>query len=118
LTLLDENVQQSLPLVQPLLELLESEEEVPYSPITRSLSKLLAPLPFESLRAMGLYPLLQQGLHSNVAEVQLLALEQAQKMTEADDEMVSSLIDCLGTEDASIGKKVVVVISDVRFVFF
>jgi hypothetical protein len=110
---LDENVQQSLPLVKPLLDLLSSGTDVPYPQITITLSALLAPLPFETIRSMGLYPVMQQGLHSNVPDLQILALEQAQKMTEMDDEMVSSLIECLGAEDAGVGRKAVDVITHV-----
>jgi hypothetical protein len=110
---LDENVQQSLPLVKPLLDLLSSGTDVPYTQITRTLSALLAPLPLETIRSMGLYPVMQQGLHSNVPDLQILALEQAQKMTEMDDEMFSSLIECLGAEDAGVGRKAVDVITHV-----
>jgi hypothetical protein len=110
---LDENVQQSLPLVKPLLDLLSSGADVPYPQITRTLSALLAPLPFETIRSMGLYPVMHEGLHSNVPDLQILALEQAQKMTEMDDGMVSSLIECLGAEDAGVGKKAVDVITNV-----
>jgi hypothetical protein len=56
---------------------------------------------------------MQQGLHSNVPDLQILALEQAQKMTEMDDGMVSSLIECLGAEDAGVGRKAVDVITNV-----
>jgi hypothetical protein len=110
---LAQNVQQSLPLIQPLLGLLTSEDDVPYPQITHALSTLLASLPFESLRAMGLYTVMQQGLHSSIPDIQLLALEQAQKMTEVDDVMVSSLIECLSAEDARVGKKAVDVITTV-----
>ena len=106
-------MQQSLPLIEPLLELLSSEGDVPYEHVTRALSALLAPLPFEQLRAMGLYPVMQQGLHSSIPSVQLLALEQAQKMTEVDDMMASSLLDCLGAVDPGVGKKTVEVITTV-----
>ena len=109
----DANVQQSLPLIQPLLALLSSTGDVPYQDVTRALSALLAPLPFEQLRTMGLYPIMQQGLRSSIPSVQLLALEQAQKMTEVDDTMASSLLDCLGAEDAGVGKKTVEVITTV-----
>jgi len=111
--ILDENAQQSLPLVQPLLGLLSYDGDVPYELVTRALSALLAPLPFEELKAMGLYPVMQQGLHSDIPDIQLLALEQAQKMTESDDAMVLSLVDCLGDKDASVGKKAVDVITTV-----
>lgn len=111
--MLDENVRPSLPLVQPLLELLSHDGDVPYELVTRALSALLAPLPFEELKAMGLYSVVQQGLHSNIPDIQLLALEQAQKMTEVDDNMVSSLLDCLGDKDAAVGKKAVDVITTV-----
>lgn len=118
LVILDDNVRQSLPLVEPLLDLLMTgDEDVPYSQITHAVSALLAPLPFESLRSMGLYPVMQQGLHSTIPDVQLLALDQAQKMTEADDTMVSSLLDCLGANDASVGKKAVEVITTVYPLF-
>jgi hypothetical protein len=106
-------VQQSIRLIQPLLELLASEGDVPYQHVTRALSALLAPLPFEQLRAMGLYSVMQQGLHSSIPSIQLLALEQAQKMTEVDDMMASSLLDCLGAEDPGVGKKTVQVITTV-----
>src|SRR5271167_2694783 len=99
--MLDENAHQSLPLVQPLLGLLSYDGDVPYQLVTSALSALLAPLSFEALKSMGLYPVMQQGLHSKIPDIQLLALEQAQKMTEVDDSMVSSLMDCLGDEDAS-----------------
>lgn len=111
--MLDENVQQSLPLLHPLLGLLSSDGDVPYPQVTRALSALLAPLSFETLKSMGLYPVMQQGLHSQIPEIQLLALEQAQKMTEADDTMVSSLLDCLGAEDPGVGNKAVNVITTV-----
>ena len=62
---------------------------------------------------MGLYPIMQQGLHSPIPEIQILALDQAQKMTELDDPMLSSLVSCLGAEDASVGKKAVEVITKV-----
>jgi hypothetical protein len=117
LVTLDENVKQSLPLVNPLLDLLSSGTEVPYAQITRALSALLAPLQFEDIRSMGLYPVMQQGLHSDIPDLQILALEQAQKMTELDDGMVSSLIECLGAEDASVGKKAVDVITHVYSYF-
>ena len=65
------------------------------------------------LNSMGLYPVIQQGLHSPIPDIQLLALEQAQKMTETDDTIVSSLLDCLGAEDAGVGKKTVDVITSV-----
>ena|SRR5438876_7501684 len=107
-----ENTQQSLPLIQPLLTLLESDGDVPYSIIVRVLSALLAPLPFEALRSMGLYPAMQQGLHSKIPDIQLLALEQVQKMTEVDDQMASSLLDCLGDDDATVGNKAVSVITN------
>ena len=111
--MLDENAQQALPLVQPLLGLLSCDGDVPYQLVTRALSAILAPLPFEALKAMGLVPVMQQGLHSKIPDIQVLALEQAQKMTEVDDSMVSSLLDCLGDEDASVGKKTVDVIATV-----
>lgn len=106
-------MQQSFPLIQPLLALLSAEGDVPYQDVTRALSALLAPLAFEQLRAMGLYPIMQQGLYSSVPSIQLLALEQAQKMTEVDDAMASSLLNCLGAEDAGVGKKTVEVITTV-----
>jgi hypothetical protein len=90
-----------------------SYKGVPYEQITRALSALFAPLPFEELRAMGLYPVMQQGLGSNIPSIQLLALEQAQKMTQVDDDMVVSLFDCLGAEDAGVGKRAVQVITTV-----
>jgi len=62
---------------------------------------------------MGLYPIMQQGLKSSIPEIQLLALDQAKKMTVTDDEMVSALIDCLGAEDAGVGEKAVLVITSV-----
>jgi hypothetical protein len=110
----DENVNQSLPLIQPLLELLSSDSpDVPYESVARALSVILNPLPFEVLRGMGLYPIMEQGLKSKVPEIQLLALDQAMKMTVTDDEMVSALIDCLGAEDAGVGKRAVDVIASV-----
>jgi hypothetical protein len=66
---------------------------------------------------MGLYPVIQQGLHSQIPDIQLLALEQAQKMTEADDSMVLSLLDCLAADNAGVGKKTVDVITTVYLVF-
>lgn len=111
--ILDENIRPSLPLVQPLLELLSYDGDVPYELVTRALSALMAPLPFEELKAMGLNSVMQQGLHSKVPDIQLLALEQAQKMTEVDDTMVLSLLDCLGDKDAAVGKKAVDVITTV-----
>ena len=111
--MLDENAHQSLPLIQPLLGLLFHNGDVPYQLVTRALSALLAPLPFEELNSMGLYPVMQQGLHSKIPDIQLLALEQAQKMAEVDDSMVSSLLDSLGDEDASVGKKAVDVLTTV-----
>ena len=116
--MLDENARQSLPLVQPLLGLLSSDGDVPYQLVTRALSAVLAPLPFEALKNIGLYPVIQQGLHSKIPDIQLLALEQAQKMTEVDDLMVYSLLDCLGDEDAMVGKKAVEVITTVSRHFF
>jgi len=62
---------------------------------------------------MGLYPFMVMGLLSQVAEIQLLALEQVQKMTEVDDDMVLSLFECLGAEDAGVGKRAVEVITTV-----
>ena len=111
-------MQQSLPLIEPLLGLLASEEDVPYEHVTRALSAILAPLPFEQLTAMGLYPGIQQGLHSSIPSIQLLALEQVQKVTEIDDMMASSLLDCLGAEDPGVGKKAVEVISNVPLSYY
>ncbi len=116
--MIDENARQSLPLVQPLLGLLSSDGDVPYELVTPALSALLAPLPFEALKNMGLCPVMQQGLNSKIPDIQLLALEQAQKMTEVDDSMVYSLLDCLGDEDANVGKKAVEVITTVSPHFF
>jgi hypothetical protein len=107
------NVHQSLQLVQPLLALLSYNEEVPYGSITRALSALLTPLPFEELRAMGLYPVMAEGLRSPIPEIQILALKQAKKMTDVDDDTVISLFDCLGAEDADVGEKTVEVITTV-----
>lgn len=87
---------------------------MPHQHITHALSALLAPLSFEEIKAMELYPVIQQGLQSPLPDVQLLALEQARKMTEVDDAMLVTLIDCLGAEDASVGKKAVDVIASVR----
>lgn len=101
-------------MIQPLLELLSSDNpDVPYQSVARALAVILGPLPFEVLRGMGLYPIMQQGLKSTVPEIQLLALDQAKKMTVTDDEMVSALIDCLGAEDAGVGKRAVDVITSV-----
>jgi len=104
---LDDNVEQSLPLVQPLLSLLSSDQEVPYSLITRALSVLLAPLPFARLKEMGLYPFIVQGLQVGNANLQILALEQVQKIKDVDGNITGLLIACLGAVDASVGKKAV-----------
>jgi hypothetical protein len=93
--------------------LLSSEGDVPYPQVTRALSVILAPIPFESLKELGLFPVMQRGLYSEIPAIQILALEQAQKMPSVDDQMVSSLLDCLGAEDASVGKKAVDVIAHV-----
>ena len=109
----DANVQQSLPLIEPLLALLSSEGDVPYDDVTRALSALLNPLQFDQLKSMGLYPIMHEGLQSTIPSIQILALEQAQKMSEVDDTMTSSLLDCLGAGDAGVGKKTVEVITAV-----
>lgn len=107
------NVHRSLQLIQPLLALLSYNEDVPYECITRALSALLTPLPFEELRAMDLYPVMAEGLRSPIPEIQILALKQAKKMTDVDDDMVISLFDCLGADDADVGEKTVEVLTTV-----
>jgi hypothetical protein len=108
-------VQQALPLLQPLLELLSMEGDVPYPQVIRALSAIITPLPFEELQSLGLTPMIQQGLQSNLPDLQILALEQVKKMKEVeDDATVLSLMDCLAAEDASVGKEAVEVITRVR----
>jgi hypothetical protein len=107
-------VQQSLPLVQPLIALLSSAEDgLPYPKITRALSALLAPLSFETLKEMGLYPLIEQGLRAPSPDLQILALEQVPKIKDVDSNITASLIECLGAEDAGVGRKAVDVITTV-----
>jgi len=112
---IEENVQQALPLIQPLLELLSSDVPAPYPPVIRALSAVLAPLPFEELRSLGLVPMIQQGLQSKVPDLQILALQQVRKMSDVDDTTLIFLIECLGAEDASVGKEAVSVITTVPF---
>jgi hypothetical protein len=114
LTALDENAEQALPLVQPLLALLySSTNDMPYAQITHALSAILSPIPFATLNDMGLSPVIAQGLLSDVPELQILALRQVRKMGQVDDATVSSLIDCLGVSHAAVGKEAVGVITAV-----
>jgi hypothetical protein len=62
---------------------------------------------------MGLYPVIVQGLQVGNANLQILALEQVQKMKNVDRDITGLLIECLGAEDASVGKKAVDVITTV-----
>jgi hypothetical protein len=62
---------------------------------------------------MGLYPVIQQGLQSQSRDLQILALEQVQKIRDVDSSITASLIECLGAEDAGVGKKAVDVITTV-----
>ena len=113
LTHLDENVQQSLPLIQPLLELLSTQGDVPYAQVIIALSAILTPLPFEQLQQLGLGPMIEQGLQSKVPDLQILALQQVRKMSSIDEKTTSSLIECLGAEDASVATEAVDVIKNV-----
>ena len=115
--MLDANVQDSVPLIQPLLDLFSDDGDVPYPQVTHALSAILRPVPFVALKSMGLYSVIQDGLRSPIPALQILALEQVQKMAEADDEIVHSLLDCLGAEDASVGGKAVDVITHVPTLF-
>ena len=60
---------------------------------------------------MGLYPFIVRGLQAGNANLQLLALEQVQKIKDLDSNITGLLIECLGAEDASVGKKAVDVIT-------
>lgn len=62
---------------------------------------------------MGLYPFIVQGLQVGNANLQILALEQVQKINDVDSDITGLLLECLGAEDASVGKKAVDVISTV-----
>jgi len=96
------------------VELLLSDQDVPYRQVTRALSAILAPMSFEELRGMGLYPGMLEGLGAKVPDIQLLALDQTAKMSEMDDDMVTALIDCFGAEDPGVGKRAVEVITAVN----
>lgn len=62
---------------------------------------------------MGLYPFIVQGLQVGNANLQILALEQVQKIKDVDSNTTGLLTECLGAEDASVGKKAVDVVTTV-----
>jgi len=109
----DENVQQAIPLIQPLLELLSADGPVPYPQVIMALSTILTPLPYEELQNLGLTPMIKEGLQSQLPDLQILALQQVRKMSIVDDPTVQSLIDILGAEDATVGKEAVDVMTSV-----
>lgn len=86
---------------------------MPYAQVIMALSAILKPLPFEQFLQLGLGPMIEQGLQSKVPDLQILALQQVRKMSPVDEKTASSLIECLGAEDASVAKEAVDVISSV-----